>query len=57
MITRPAITGLWKLTSYGKLLRTFPQDLENASRFPHLPQPPPATYKENERQKKKARNE
>src|SRR6184192_3961690 len=36
-------TGLWKLTSCGKLLRTFPQDLENASRFPHLPQPLPAT--------------
>src|SRR5439155_7472013 len=34
---------LWKLTSCGKLLRTFPQDLENASRFPHLPQPLPAT--------------
>ena len=26
-------TGLWKLTSCGKLLRIFPQDLENASRF------------------------
>src|SRR5437868_3126294 len=38
-------TGLWKLTSCGKLLRTFPQDLENASRFPHLPQPLPATRK------------
>src|SRR5688572_24375943 len=46
-------TGLWKLTSCGKLLRTFPQDLENASRFPHLPQPLPATRKERRRNKRR----
>src|SRR5256885_1812334 len=45
-------TGLWKLTSCGKLLRTFPQDLENASPFPHLPQPLPATRNKRNRRSK-----
>ncbi len=38
-------TGLWKLPSYGKPRgsRAFPQDLENATRFPQLPQPLLAT--------------
>src|SRR5207253_9879974 len=35
-----------------KLLRTFPQDLENASRFPHLPQPLPATRNKRNRRSK-----
>jgi transposase InsO family protein len=53
-------TGLWKLTSCGKLLRTFPQDLENVGKkpptFPTSPTAPTSDHKKEMKPRRNDRN-
>jgi hypothetical protein len=55
---RQQSTGLWKLTSCGKLLRTFPQDLENVGKKPPtFPTSPTAPTSDDKKELKTRRND